>query len=111
MSVETRLIITYISLLVIDEKFSEAERAIDIVHATHIRERLLRANIKKLHAMCLMKQKNPKINESYKQLKEASKLFENESARLQQNSDGNLGMALCNFGMGWLMFTKLEYFA
>ena len=55
MSVETRLIITYISLLVIDEKFSEAERAIDIVHATHIRERLLRANIKKLHAMCLMK--------------------------------------------------------
>ena len=55
MSVETRLIITYISLLVIDEKISEAERAIDIVHATHIRERLLRANIKKLHAMCLMK--------------------------------------------------------
>ena len=82
MSVETRLIITYISLLVIDEKFSEAERAIDIVHATHIRERLLRANIKKLHAMCLMKLKNPKINEAYKQLREASKLFENESTRL-----------------------------
>ena len=31
MSVEARLIITYISLLVVDQKFKEAIRAIDIV--------------------------------------------------------------------------------
>ena len=29
---------------------------------------------------------------------------------MQQNSNGNLGVAVCNFGMGWLMYTKTDYF-
>ena len=55
MSVETRLIVTYISLLVLDQKYADAIRAIEIVQATNIRERLLKANLKKLHAIALMK--------------------------------------------------------
>ena len=60
--------------------------------------------------MCLMKQKSPKIHESYRNLRDAAEIFGKESTRLQQSSEGNLGLALCNFGMGWLMYTKSDYF-
>ena len=90
MSVETRLIVTYISLLVLDQKFADAIRAIEIVQASNIRDRLLKANLKKLHAISLMKSDTPRVNEAFKQFKEAAKTFDYEGGRMQTNNEVKL---------------------
>ena len=110
MAAEMRLIVTYISILVLDMKYNDAIRAIDIVQASNIRDRLLKANLKKIHAISLMKSDTPRVNEAYKKFKEAAKAFDTEGDRMQTNNEANLGVALCSFGMGCLMYHKVLYF-
>ena len=56
------LIVTYISLLVLNQKFSDAIRAIEIVNSSEPTDPLLQANLKKLHAFALMKSDSKKFH-------------------------------------------------
>ena len=63
MSVEARLIVTYISILVLEQRSADAIDAIEKVQTANIRDKLLKANLKKLYAIALKDQK--KVNGAY----------------------------------------------
>eukprot|EP00354_Favella_ehrenbergii_P005077 CAMPEP_0170471480 /NCGR_PEP_ID=MMETSP0123-20130129/13687_1 /TAXON_ID=182087 /ORGANISM="Favella ehrenbergii, Strain Fehren 1" /LENGTH=107 /DNA_ID=CAMNT_0010739145 /DNA_START=1104 /DNA_END=1424 /DNA_ORIENTATION=+ len=82
LSNDSLLIVVYISLLVLNQKYGDAIRAIEIVNSSEPTDPLLIANLKKLNAYSLMKSETGKfqlqvsINQAYRQYKEAKALFD-----------------------------------
>ena len=55
LSNDSLLIVVYVSLLVLNQKYGDAIRAIEIVNSSEPQDNLLIANLKKLNAFALMK--------------------------------------------------------
>ena len=62
MSNDSLLIVTYISLLCLNQKYGDAIRAIEIVNSSEPTDPLLLANLKKLNALALMKGETHKFH-------------------------------------------------
>ena len=60
MSNDSLLIVTYIGILVLNEKYGDAIRAVEIVQSSEPTDLLLIANLKRLNAMSLYKSKSEK---------------------------------------------------
>ena len=107
MAASSRLIVIYVSILILIHSYPEAIRVIDLVLASHVHDSLLKANLKRLKAIALMKQNNLSVKEAYSYFKDAATLFEKIGNRSKtKESEQNLGVAQNLFGMGLLMFQK-----
>mmetsp|Transcript_45908 Transcript_45908/g.60860 ORF Transcript_45908/g.60860 Transcript_45908/m.60860 type:complete len:238 (-) Transcript_45908:603-1316(-) len=109
LSNDSLLIVVYISLLVLNQKYGDAIRAIEIVNSSEPTDPLLIANLKKLNAYSLMKSETGKfqlqvsINQAYRQYKEAKALFDKVGRKRNTENEANLGIAMCKYGMAMIM--------
>ena len=116
MSNDSLLIVSYISVLVLNFTQSDAIRAIEIVLSSEPNDPLLKANLHKLNAVALMKAEakqylaNPNVNQAYRELQAALKLFEQVGHKSNCDNETNLGRALCLYGMSRVMFKNQSYF-
>ena len=83
MSDDELLIVTYIGILVLNEKYGDAMRAIEIVQSSEPTDPLLKANLKRLNAISLFKsrseggdkQKQRELTKAYYEFEEAQNLY------------------------------------
>jgi len=110
LSNDSLLIISYISLLVLNQKFGDTIRAIEIVNCSQPADPLLKANLSKLNALALMHSEaetgkfhhKVSVNHAFRMFENANSLFEKIGLKLS-NNEANLGRAVCLYGMAMIM--------
>lgn len=92
MTSEQKLIVTYISLLVLSKRIPFALRAISLVDQ-HLKLKLIcHANLTKLYGLCILKSKAEWIKDAFELFRRAKKIFKMVGG---ENNNSNIGVAQC----------------
>jgi hypothetical protein len=88
------------SVFILCDKLKDAIRVIQLVKETKFPDVICQANIKKLHGLVLLLQKQYK--EAYEELDKAKNMFQKLSLK------ANLGVAHCQAVQSFILYTKLS---
>jgi transcriptional regulator of met regulon len=104
MTDEQKLVITYLSLLILQDRLPFALRSINLIHSQVMSKLVCHANLLKLYGICLKTNKD-RLKDAFELFGRAKKIFRLVGG---ENNKANLGVAQCYLIQATLLRTKSE---
>ena len=105
MTDEHKLFVTYLSLLILQDRLQFALRAINLIHSQVKTKLVCHANLTKLYGLCLLKSSKDRIKDAFELFRRAKKLFKLIGG---DSKKANLGVAQCYLIQATLLRTKSD---